>query len=69
MQGILRGKKVRRSLDLTSWEAASKLVLEWQAHGIKEVFSIKEAVKRFTDDQKSRGLSPDTMRKFEVAAG
>lgn len=66
VQGILRGEKIRRSLDLTSWEAANKLVRDWEADGIKEIVSIKEAVKRFVDDQKSRELSADTMRKFEL---
>lgn len=65
-QGILNGEKIRRSLDLTSWEAASKLVRDWEAEGIQEVLSITEAVKRFVDDQKSRGLSSDTTRKFEL---
>jgi integrase/recombinase XerD len=65
VQGVLRGQNIRRSLDLTNWEAANKLVRDWEADGIREVVSIREAMKRFVNDQKSRGLSPETMRKFE----
>jgi hypothetical protein len=32
-EGTLRGEKIRKSLDLTPWEAASDLVAAWSASG------------------------------------
>jgi integrase len=53
--GTLAGEKVRRALDLTSWEAASDLVRGWDASGqvgvVKpEVPTVKEAVSKFLHD-------------------
>ena len=66
VQGILRGEEIRKSLDLTNWEAASKLVRDWEVEKPKDVPTIEEAAKRFIADLKSRGLSPDTIKKFEL---
>ena len=66
VQGILRGEEIRKSLDLTNWEAASKLVRDWEIEKPKDVPAVEEAAKRFIADLKSRGLSPDTVRKFEL---
>ncbi|HKF48343.1 MAG TPA: tyrosine-type recombinase/integrase [Terracidiphilus sp.] len=49
---------------MRSWEAAQKLVREWEINGVS-VPQIKEAFERFVNDQKSRGLSDDTTRKFD----
>jgi hypothetical protein len=54
-QGILRGEKIRKSLDLTNWEAAQKLCRDWEIDGRKEIPSVREALTRFVADQKSRG--------------
>ncbi len=53
--GTLGGEKVRRALDLNSWEAASDLVRGWEASGqigvVKpEVPTVKEAVSKFLHD-------------------
>jgi integrase len=53
--GTLAGEKIRRALDLTSWEAASDLIRGWEASGqigiVKpEVPTIKEAVSKFLHD-------------------
>ena len=65
VQGILNGENIRQSLDLTSWEAASKKARDWEIAGKKDDLSIKDAADRFIADLNSRGLSPDTVRKFE----
>lgn len=65
VQGILSGEKIRQSLDLTSWEAASKKARDWEIAGKKDDLSIKAAAERFIADLNSRGLSPDTVQKFE----
>jgi integrase len=66
VQGILRGENIRKSLDLTNWEAANKLVRDWEVEKPKEIPTIEEAAKRFLADLGSRGLSRDTIKKFEL---
>jgi integrase/recombinase XerD len=71
VEGTLRGEKIRKSLDLNAWEAASDLVREWEASGeigvVKpEVPTLAEAVAKFLADAKARHLSWDTVRKYEL---
>ncbi len=71
VQGSLGGEYLRRSLDLTSWEAAQDRVRGWEASGeigvVKtEIPDIRDAVERFFDDIKSRGLSEATIGKQNV---
>jgi len=68
VQGTLRGESIRRSLDLRSWEAASDLVRGWEASGTvgvvkPDVPTVAEAVGKFFDDAKARGLSTSTLGK------
>ena len=68
VQGSLRGEYVRRSLNLTSWEAASNLVLSWNASGTigetkPDVPTIREAVEKFFADAAARKLSASTIQK------
>jgi len=69
VQGILRGENIRKSLDLTNWEAANKLVRDWEIEKPKDMPTIEDAAKRFLADLGSRGLSRDTIKKFELLAG
>ena len=53
--GTLAGEKVRRALDLNSWEAASDLIRGWEASGqigvVKpEIPTVKEAISKFLHD-------------------
>jgi integrase len=62
---------LRRSLDLTSWQAAQDLVRGWEASGEvgvvnAEIPGIADAVERFFDDAKARGLSEATIGKQTV---
>jgi integrase len=66
VQGNLRGEEIRKSLDLTNWEAASLLVRDWEIEKPKDVPTVEEAAKRFISDLKSRGLSRETVKKFEL---
>jgi integrase len=68
VEGRLDGKVIRRSLDVRSWEAAQKKVREWESAGTvtAEIPSVEDATDRFIEDLKSRGLSADTIRKFEL---
>ena len=62
IQGTLNGAPVRRSLDLTSWEAAIKRIRELELHG--QVMSVADCVERFLDDRTSMKLSDAMMRKY-----
>ena len=71
MQGSLGGEYLRRSLDLVSWEAAQDRVRGWEASGevgvIKaDIPDVADAVERFFDDAKSRGLAEATIGKQNV---
>lgn len=64
VQGILRGEEIRKSLDLTNWEAAAALVRDWEIEGHKDIPSVSGAMDRFIADMEARSLSPDTIAKF-----
>jgi integrase/recombinase XerD len=71
VQGSLGGEYLRRSLDLVSWEAAQDRVRGWEASGeigvIKtDIPNIPDAVERFFEDVKSRGLAEATVGKQNV---
>src|ERR1035438_9422294 len=62
IQGTLNDSPVRRSLDMTSWEAAIKKIRELELHG--QIMSVADCVDRFLDDRKSMNLSEAMMRKY-----
>lgn len=66
VQGKLRGERLRQSLDLTNWEAAQKLIREWEAHGAKNVLSLGEAYKRFLAQHEANGSAAATVAKHKL---
>jgi integrase/recombinase XerC len=68
VEGKLHGEMIRRSLDVRSWDAAQKIVREWES-GQRVSPTVEEASKRFIEDLNSRGLSKDTVKKFELLTG
>lgn len=68
VQGTLAGEKVRRSLDLTNWEAGQRLIREWEARGAigGQVVKVEDAVDRFFDDMRARQLTEATLGKHTV---
>jgi integrase/recombinase XerD len=67
VEGTLDGKMIRRALDVRAWEAAQKIVREWESgNGKLELPNVKEAMKRFIADLNSRGLSREHVRKAEL---
>jgi hypothetical protein len=68
VQGVLRGESIRKSLDLTNWEAASRLIRDWEVDGAAVVVSVKEATERFISDRQSMKLSDAMMRKYRLVA-
>ena len=64
VQGVLHGEPVRRSLDLTNWEAANRLINEWEIHGEDEQVNVSEACDRWIADCEARQLKPQSIRKY-----
>jgi integrase len=69
VQGTLGGEAIRRSLDLTSWEAAADRVRGWEASGTigvvkAEVPLIREAVAKYLADADARKLAPESLKKL-----
>lgn len=69
VQGTLGGESVRKSLDLTSWTAASELVHSWEASGEigvrrSEAPPIKEAVAQYIS---TCDVKPQTLRNTKDA--
>jgi site-specific recombinase XerD len=63
--GSLHGKKMRKSLGIRNWEAAQKLVREWESRLFGSL-SVAEAWERFLADGVARGLSSESLRKYQL---
>lgn len=66
VQGVLRGEKIRRSLDLTNWEAAQKLVRNWEIHSPDLCMTVNQAADRFLEDNAARKLTDRQLRKYKT---
>lgn len=71
VQGSLGGEWIKKSLNLTSWEAASDLVTGWATSGQvgvvrAEIPPLKEAIEKFIADAKAQQLNWETIRKYET---
>jgi integrase/recombinase XerD len=69
VQGSLAGEWVKKSLGVTSWEAATDLVRGWEAAGgigqqRREIPSVADAIAKFLLDAKSRELKATSLRKY-----
>jgi len=65
-QGTLRGQWMKKSLDLRNWEAAQKLIREWESGAGHKTIPVKEACDRFLEDCKARHLRPPTIAKYNL---
>jgi integrase len=48
-----------------NWEAAQKIVRDWEIHGEENALSVKEAANKFLADAKARELKEPTLRKYK----
>ena len=62
--GVLRGEAVRKSTDLTNWEAANKLIRDWEIHGLEVSVTIVDVLDRWISDCEARNLAPASLRKY-----
>jgi hypothetical protein len=67
-EGSLGGQKLRKALDLTSWEAASELLMTCEARGTLSgrVITVPDAVAKFMEDTATR--APSFRRRFPQGA-
>jgi integrase/recombinase XerD len=66
VEGMLHGRMIRKSLDLRSWEAAQKLVRDWEANPEGGGITVKMAREKFIADAKARNLSENMVRKLRL---
>jgi len=57
---------IRKSLDLRNWEAAIKLVRDWEVNGQSPDVTVGEACERFLADVQSRGIGPAQTSKYKL---
>jgi integrase len=62
-QGVLRGEEIRKSLDLTNWEAAQRTIQEWEIHGIKNAIRLEDAYDRYLENHRVNHSAADTIQK------
>jgi integrase/recombinase XerD len=67
VEGTLRGEKVRRSLDMRSWEAGQDLLRAWESKGPNTaLITVADAVSRFLEDAAARHLADATVAKQKI---
>ena len=65
VEGKLHGTPVRKSLDLRNWDAAQKVVRDWEARQSVSV-GLVEAFQRFLADCSARNLGVETVGKYAL---
>ncbi|MHB8390591.1 MAG: tyrosine-type recombinase/integrase, partial [Acidobacteriaceae bacterium] len=55
---------MRKSLDLTNWEAASRLIRDWEIHSPSNAVNVNKAADKFLEDAIARDLREPSIRKY-----
>ena len=69
VEGSVAGEKIRKALDMTSWEAAQQWARDKEASGTlhtPSAVTLAEAVAKFYEDAPARNLKPATVKKYKV---
>ena len=67
VQGTLQGKWLKKSLDLRNWEAAQKLVRDWEGgRSGSEDATVRTACESFIKDSEARELSTASLDKYKL---
>lgn len=72
VEGSLRGEKIRKALDLTSWEAASDLIRSWEVAGEigiakSNLPEVQEAISKYIAEAQEQNLNPESIKKMRDA--
>src|SRR6185437_16106952 len=65
VEGTLHGRKIRKSLDLRSWEAAQKLIRDWEASPQGAGLTLKDACDKYLAERESK-VSDSQIRKIKL---
>jgi integrase/recombinase XerD len=65
VQGTLHGQWMKKSLGVRSWDAAQKIVRDWEAGSVPSA-TVKEACDAFTKDCEARNLSAGSVGKYKL---
>jgi len=65
-QGTLRGERIKRSLEVRSWEAGQKIVRAMESGETSVVMTMKQAGERWLADSAARNLKPPTLAKYRL---
>jgi integrase/recombinase XerD len=57
---------MKKSVDLRSWDAAQKLVRDWESGNAVERKSVEKACDAFIKDCEARKLAPETLGKYRL---
>jgi hypothetical protein len=60
---------IRKSLEIRSWDAAQKLVCDWEASPQSGRLTGNEACEKFLSDAVARQLSKPTLKKIKHLVG
>ena len=66
VEGTLRGKKIRKSLEVRNWDSAQKVVRDWEAEGEAAMVFVAEACDKFVLDAEARNVGPAQMGKYRL---
>jgi len=66
VQGKLHGKPMRKSLDIRNWEAAQKIVRDWEARPEGSGLNVKEAFERFLANCEARKIGEAQIGKYRL---
>ena len=66
-EGTIHDEKIRRSLDLSNWEAAVRLVREWEINKPSSTLTVGEAFGKFLKDAEARKLRGSSLLKYKQA--
>jgi integrase/recombinase XerD len=66
--GTLRGKFMRKSMNLWNWEKAQSTIRNWETDDAAnvEIYDVERAGEKFIEDAKSRHLALDTTNKYKL---
>jgi hypothetical protein len=61
VQGTLRGKWMKKSLGIRNWDAAQRLIRDWESGKASSSLSFSEPFERFIADCDARHLRNETL--------
>lgn len=65
--GTLHGETIKKSLDLSNWEAAQKLAREWEVNKPQSTLTVADAFAKFLKDATARKLRHSSLLKYRQA--